>query len=368
MPLNPVHGPATAAMLNGVPVLLDASVASAWAARPASRRSSSRDRLRSWVPEPSAPQSIRFQLFLNRTRLSSAPAMLNELDESLRTLLVQDLPRVTERIEADGFDVSFEVPNREFRSRLTRPTLSLYLYNIQENMELRGRAWGVARGNGTVTTRRPPVRLDCSYMVTAWSNEVEDEHRLLTGAARVLFRNPVLPNEVLQGALADGIEVFTEVAQPESFRDVVDIWSVLDNDLHPSVRFTVTIPLELQIEYETPAVTGHGVDMDGPGWQPGPQQPVRVSGRVEQDGQPVAGALVRADYSSATTDERGEYALNNVTPGPQLVWVRVGDNYHQLAADLPGESVLTLPSAQGSAEDGQGNTRRGRGNRNQEQQ
>src|SRR5690348_4741717 len=126
--------------------------------------------------------------------------MLNDLDETLKQLLILDLPRVTERIESDGFDVRFDVPNREFRARLTRPTISLFLYNIQENRDLRGQAWGVTRRTGAVQTRRPPVRLDCSYMVTAWSNEVEDEHRLLTGAARVLFRNPVLPAEVIQGA------------------------------------------------------------------------------------------------------------------------------------------------------------------------
>ncbi len=271
--------------------------------------------------------------------------MLNELDESLKTLLVQDLPRVTERIEADGFDISFDVPNREFRSRLTRPTLSLYLYNIQENLELRGRTWNVTRQNGTVTTRRPPVRLDCNYMVTAWSNEVEDEHRLLTGATRVLFRNPILPADVLHGSLRDGFEISTEVAQPESFKDVVDIWSVLDNDLHPSVRVTVTIPLELDVEYQSPAVRGHDVGVDSPTWQPGPTRPMRITGRVEQDGQPVAGALVRADYASATTDDSGEYVLNNVTPGRQLFWVRVKETFYQLEADLPKDSVITLPSA-----------------------
>ena len=275
--------------------------------------------------------------------------MLNELDETLRTLLVQELPRVTERIEADGFDISFDVPNREFRSRLTRPTLSLYLYNIQENRELRGRTWNVIRQNGSVTTKRPPVRLDCDYMVTAWSNEVEDEHRLLTGATRVLFRNPVLPEDVLQGSLLDGIEITTEVAQPESFKDVVDIWSVLDNDLHPSVRVKVTIPLELDVEYQSPSVTGHGVGLDSPTWRPGPTRPVRISGRVDQDGKPVVGALVRADYSSATTDDRGEYSLDNVMPGRQLVWVRVGETFHQLEADLPKDSAITLPDTTPSA-------------------
>jgi hypothetical protein len=272
--------------------------------------------------------------------------MLNELDESLKTLLVQDLPRVIERIEADGFDISFDVPNRDFRSRLTRPTLSLYLYNIQENRDLRGRVWNVTRQNGSVTTKRPPVRLDCDYMVTAWSNEVEDEHRLLTGAARVLFRNPVLPVDVLQGVLRDGIEITTEVAQPESFKDVVDIWSVLDNDLHPSVRVTVTVPLELDVEYESPAVRGHDVGVDSPTWTPGPTKPMRMTGRVEQNGQPVVGALVRADYSSATTDERGEYSLNNVTPGRQLFWVRVDGTFYQMEVDLPKDNVITLPAAE----------------------
>jgi hypothetical protein len=183
-------------------------------------------------------------------------------------------------------------------------------------------------------------------MVTAWSNEVEDEHRLLTGAARVLFRNPVLPADVLQGVLRDGIEITTEVAQPESFKDVVDIWSVLDNDLHPSVRVTVTVPLELDVEYESPAVRGHDVGVDSPTWTPGPTKPMRMTGRVEQNGQPVVGALVRADYASATTDERGEYALNNVTPGRQLFWVRVDGTFYQMEVDLPKDNVITLPAAE----------------------
>lgn len=275
--------------------------------------------------------------------------MLNDLDESLRLLLIQDLPRVTERIEATGFDVSFEVPNREFRSRLTRPTLSLYLYNIQENRDFRGRVWGAARHNGSVTTHRPAVRLDCQYMITAWSNEVEDEHRLLTGAARVLFRNPVLPPGILQGALSDGYEITTEVAQPDNFKDVVDIWTVLDNDLHPSVRVKVTIPLELDVEYTTPSVTGHGLNMDSPDWHPGPTSPIRFSGRVEQDGKPVTGALIRIDYASGTTDDRGEFALNNVTPGRQLVWVRANGNFYQMEGDIPKDRVFTLPPGEGPA-------------------
>jgi len=273
--------------------------------------------------------------------------MLNDLDETLKALLIQDLPRVVERIESDGFDVRFDVPNRDFRSRLTRPTLCLYLYNIQENRELRGRTWSVQRGDGVVITRRPPVRLDCSYMVTAWSNEVEDEHRLLTGAARVLFRNPVLPTEVLQGGLADGIDITTEVAQPEAFKDVVDIWSVLDNDLHPSVRVTVTIPLEVDVEYDSPPVLNRGTNVpSGPAWHPPQTSPARIEGRLERNGSPVADALVRVNSSSTRTDDRGEFALNRVPPGRQLVYVQVDGAFVEVEADLFADPVVQLPAGE----------------------
>jgi hypothetical protein len=143
--------------------------------------------------------------------------------------------------------------------------------------------------------------------------------------------------------LRDGIEISTEVAQPESFKDVVDIWSVLDNDLHPSVRVKVTVPLELDVEYLTPSVTGRDVSAGDPTWTPDPTKPQRISGRVERDGRPVEGALVRADYSSATTDERGEYTLNNVVPGRQLFWVSVDGAFHQFEVDLPKDTLITLP-------------------------
>jgi hypothetical protein len=269
--------------------------------------------------------------------------MLDDLDRTLKTLLVEELPRVTERIEPDDFDVRFEVPNREFKSRLSRPTLCLYLYNIQESRDLRGQVWQKNRRNGSTATRRPPVRLDCAYLVTAWSNEVEDEHRLLTGAARVLFRNPVLPAKVLQGVLADDIEITTLVAQPENFKDVVDLWSVLDNDLRASVRVTVTVPLELDVEHVSPPVGEAEVRMDEPGWTAPSTAPIRVTGRLVRQGQPVPGARMRVDQSSCTTDEKGEFILRDVTPGRKTVLVKAEGQFHQIEAVLPDDGVLELP-------------------------
>ena len=130
--------------------------------------------------------------------------MLDDLDHALSNLLLDELPRVVERIEANGFDITFEVPNRENTGRLTRPTLNLFLYHVQEDRELRPPPWETRRVNGRYQDRRPPVRIECSYLVTAWSNEVEDEHRLLTGAARVFFRHFALPPELIEGRAPGG--------------------------------------------------------------------------------------------------------------------------------------------------------------------
>jgi hypothetical protein len=269
--------------------------------------------------------------------------MLDDLDHTLRALLVDGLPRVLEKIEADGFDVRFDVPNREFKSRLAKPTLSIYLYNIQENRDLRGRTWDQTRSNGTVNTRRPPVRLDCTYLITAWSNEVQDEHKLLTGAARVLFRNPTLPPEILQGALADGYAITTEVAQPESLKDVIDVWSVLDNDLRPSVRVTVTVPLDVDVEYGTPPVREPLITAPDPSFVPPPSEPVRMQGRLLRDGRPVAGARMRVELSSSITDTDGSWVLRSVRPGSRTVFVEHDGAFHQFKADLPGDGVIELP-------------------------
>ena len=283
--------------------------------------------------------------------------MLDDLDHALRTLLLDELPTVVERIEADGFDISFDVPSRETTARLTRPTLNLFLYNIQENRELRPAPWEGALSNGQYRDSRPPVRLECYYLITAWSNEVEDEHRLLTGAARVFFRHLKLPDEAIEGSLPTDHEIRMMVAQPAAIKDIVDIWSVLDNDLKPSVRVTVTVPLELDVTREFPLVTERRMDlaMEGAIYPVG--RPVDVAGLLVRDGEPVAGASVRMDGATGKTRSDGTFDLRRVRAGTAAALVAVDGDVLRLTADPPAGSIpagelLALDLA--SADEGDG--------------
>jgi hypothetical protein len=273
-----------------------------------------------------ATTSINPRQIVSQRRGLRLPIMLEDLDTSLQALLAKELPLVNEK--PNGFAIRFEAPSREFNSkRGGNPALSLYLYNIQENRQMRGRTWQSRLEDGAFTTYRPDVKLDCSYMVTAWANEPDQEHRLLAAAARVFFRNPVLPKGLREGALNDAGVVTLQVAQPESFKDAIDIWSVIDGDLKPSLRVTVTIPLDLNEPPIPPAGTKPVLEglrfttADGEG-TPGmpPRSTINVVatvvrgvvGRVTRGGVPVAGAQVRVGHSFTVTDTDGKYELRDL--------------------------------------------------------
>ena len=100
--------------------------------------------------------------------------MIDDLDEVLRQLLIRELP-----IKNGEIDIAFDQPKREWSARLSRPTLNLFLHDLNENKKLRQAQpmWEVEIGNnGQAVKRRKPVRLDLHYMITAWANEPEDEH------------------------------------------------------------------------------------------------------------------------------------------------------------------------------------------------
>jgi hypothetical protein len=79
-------------------------------------------------------------------------------------------------------DISFEAPSKEWSTRRSGPALNLYLYDIHEDLQRRGVQFEEIRNErGLVVERRPPPReFKLSYLVTAWTQRPEDEHRLLS--------------------------------------------------------------------------------------------------------------------------------------------------------------------------------------------
>lgn len=242
--------------------------------------------------------------------------MITDLDKTLEQLLIKEMP-----IENSEVDIQFDLPNREWATRLSRPTTNLYLYDIRENIELRRNDWIVERDdNGRATKKWPPRRIDLAYLVTAWTSAIEDEHHLLWRALWALFRHPELPEEVLQGSLQEAtVPIPTSIAQPDRIPNMGDLWGVLDNEIKPSLHYVVTLPLDLARAITSPLVitkrirTEQGIAGQGPF-----QETAQIAGTVrDAGGQPIAGATVslREKGIATQTDEDGRYTFSHLPEG-----------------------------------------------------
>lgn len=208
--------------------------------------------------------------------------MIDDLDEALRKLLIRELP-----IKNGEVDIAFDQPKRDWSARLSRPTLNFFLYDLRENAKLRSThpVWeNVREPGGASVQKRRPVRVDLRYLVTAWTAEAEDEHRLLTRALMALFRYPHLPEDLLPESLqGQPVPIPLQVAQAENQPNTSDVWSALENTLRAAIVLQVTLALDPYVV--VPA---------GP--------PVRT--RELRYGQPEGSALSRRLLEAAGVDHR----------------------------------------------------------------
>jgi len=174
--------------------------------------------------------------------------MIQDVDESLRALVKRDA------LNGSKADVAFDAPNKEWSSRRNTPTVDLYLYDIREDLDQRDVMWEDVRGDPRdsrlVTERRPPPRrFKLSYLVTAWTQRPEDEHRLLSSLLLCFLRHPTMPAEALSGTLADARQPVTlNIAQPPpQDRSISDVWSALGGELKPSLDLVVNAPFEVKV-------------------------------------------------------------------------------------------------------------------------
>jgi len=173
--------------------------------------------------------------------------MIDDLDRTLEALLKRELPPgLVEQVA-----VTFATPNDQFPpASVALPAVDLFLYDVRENRELRRVEPRVERQNGVVVQTPPPVRIDCSYLVTAWvadgSSSALDEHRLLGEVMRVLMRHPTLPDAILQGTLAQQeIPPPTSSLQQGHLQNLAEFWQALGGKPRAALNYTVTLALQV---------------------------------------------------------------------------------------------------------------------------
>jgi hypothetical protein len=268
--------------------------------------------------------------------------MLADLDETLRNLLRSEL----ERHGFEGVDIAFDAPAREWSGQLSKPTVNIFLYDLREAEGLRSPEWGSSKRDGRVREGRPPMVMECSYAVTAWTQAVEDEHRLLSQVLAILFAFPELPQDKLNGRLANGSQAWpikARVGQGKGEKS--DFWSAVGGQYKVSLDYVVRLSVESGAQLERgPEVRTQTVRTrlsDGP-----PRAIVemhRTAGRVQdKQGEPLANVWVTLpDVGSWTASAAdGRFAFHRLPAGSHRLLARTADGREAVAQlEVPGAGV-----------------------------
>jgi hypothetical protein len=189
--------------------------------------------------------------------------MIQDVDQLLERLVRRDA------LNGSTVDLVFDAPTKDWVARRSGPAVDLYLYDIREDLLRRVPSWeDVREADGKVAARRqPPRRFRLAYLVTAWTQRPEDEHRLLSSLLGCFLLNPMLKPGDLGGSLdATGLPVYIEVGQPASQeRSLADIWSALGGELKPSLDVVVTAPIAVDAitPFGPPVMAGPTIGISG---------------------------------------------------------------------------------------------------------
>lgn len=156
-------------------------------------------------------------------------------------------------------DLVFDAPTKDWSARRNAPTISVFLHRIREDATRR--RTGAAEEHDdqglVIGWRTPPRWFELTYLVTAWTNRPQDEHRLLAEVLRCLVRSDVLPARMHTGSLAElGLAVEIEAAGPGTDGpSASDVWSALGGELKAAIDLRVWAPLAGERTAAGPPVT-----------------------------------------------------------------------------------------------------------------
>ena len=243
--------------------------------------------------------------------------------------------------------IAFDRPDDGFKPAQT--TVDLFLFDVRENMELRSNEPTIERLNGQAVIHRAPMRVACTYLVTAWpvggTDLVLQEQRLLAQVLQVLSSYPVIPATYLKGKLVGQEPPLPMMAShPEELKNPAEFWTAIGNKMRASLTVAVTIGMDVFAPVTAPlAKTG----MLRVGERTAPDQETlipatkmeffRIGGKVTTGGNAVAGAAVAVAGAglSARTDGDGQYVLGAMTAGAYTLNVQSNSTIKSVNITVP---------------------------------
>ena len=233
--------------------------------------------------------------------------MLTQIDESLEAFLRAMVP-----LSAVDIDVSFEPPTEEWAAKLTRPTVSVYLWDIRRST---GRAvTGVEtfERDGVQMRRMALPRVELNYVISVWTTEYADERTLMGSLLSAVLGHGEVPHAYLPAGIADLPSPTILVARAED-----SAVYTFDSRMKTPLNIRLVTVVDTGAGVPTATSVGEiilGVSDVSTGATDEPLR--RVAGECTDPA--AVGATVRSPYGVATVNVAGRFLIN-ARPGDELV-------------------------------------------------
>lgn len=291
--------------------------------------------------------------------------MLDLLDELLRKILMDGVaglkavpipsapqpPVIKDQI---GFGPPSDQWSKDVKN-LHLNALNIYLVDLRENRKLRTNERDRKFDNGMVYADPAPTRLDCHYLISAWSptdispltEPTLDEHHLLYEVEAVLMNAaPFNPSRVYPANSAPlnawplrfrDVDLPAVITPTEGFPKLAEFWGTMGpgHRWKPVVYLVVTIPVELLREIAGPMVTTRITEYRQTGKSETAEVWIQIGGQVwdtqvTPPGPPVlvATAWVQLEtiagkmLQTTETDNDGRFTFSNLRSGQYQLHVR----------------------------------------------
>lgn len=181
--------------------------------------------------------------------------VISDVDKTLKELLWSTMRNDSSILSIIGTEsqISFDPPFKIVKDAEPEQNfLSLYLYRVVENGEMKNRS---LESKDTNLFRYPPLSLNLFYLITPLTNSTDNDHKLLGKTMQIFYDNAIVKGSALQGILQGTAEELRIILNPISLEDISKLWSSFMRSYRLSLSYEVkVIYIDSERETETERV------------------------------------------------------------------------------------------------------------------